>query len=222
MEEPTKLVEDQGSGQKGEQEVTTADTALNTASIPFITASATLEKSKKQVQEERLGYEESIRLQEQIDEEETKRIARDAEISKQFQEEYDKAGKKEAVTEVDIAHVIDYNDPSIIRYHALQNRPRSVAEVRKNMMVYLKNQGGDKMKDFKGMSYDVIRPIFEKVWDQIHSFMPMDSEEEVKRLKREGQDVEAKLAKRQRTEQFSESVQEQTDEEPKTDELSQE
>ncbi|GJX24590.1 putative ribonuclease H-like domain-containing protein [Tanacetum coccineum] len=64
-------------------------------------------KSKKQVQEERLGYEEAIRLQEQIDEEERKGIARDAKIAKQLQEEYDKVGKKEVVTEVDIAHVID-------------------------------------------------------------------------------------------------------------------
>ncbi|GJZ31631.1 putative ribonuclease H-like domain-containing protein [Tanacetum coccineum] len=31
IEEPTELVEDQGSGEKGEQEVTTTDTALNTA-----------------------------------------------------------------------------------------------------------------------------------------------------------------------------------------------
>ncbi|GJY61010.1 putative ribonuclease H-like domain-containing protein [Tanacetum coccineum] len=47
-------------------------------------------------------------------------------------------------------------------------------------------------------------------------------EKEVQRLKRKGQDFEAKLAKRQRTEEVSESVQEQTDEEPKTEELSQE
>ncbi|GKG45915.1 hypothetical protein Tco_0498361, partial [Tanacetum coccineum] len=67
-------------------------------------------KSKKKVQEERLGYEEAIRLQEQIDEEERKRIARDAKIAKQLQEEYDKAGIKEAITEVDIAYVIDSND----------------------------------------------------------------------------------------------------------------
>ncbi|GKG16200.1 hypothetical protein Tco_0358523, partial [Tanacetum coccineum] len=103
-------------------------------------------KSKKRVQKERLGYEEAIRLQEQIDEEERKRIARDAEIAKQLQEEYDKAGTKEAVTEVDIDYVIDWNDPSVIRYHALQNRPRSIAKVRKNMIMYLKNQGGYKMK----------------------------------------------------------------------------
>ncbi|GJU99741.1 hypothetical protein Tco_1329012 [Tanacetum coccineum] len=78
------------------------------------------------------------------------------------------------------------------------------------------------MKDFKGMSYDDIRPIFERVWDQINSFVPMNSELEVQRLKRKGQDFEAKPAKRQRTEEVSESVQEQTDEEPKTEELSQE
>ncbi|GJR96046.1 hypothetical protein Tco_0268220 [Tanacetum coccineum] len=104
IEEPTELVEDQGSGEKGEQEVTTADTALNTASVPISTASATPEvstvaanlKSKKQLEQERLSHEEAIRLQEQIDEEERKRIARDAEIAKQLQEEYDKAGKKDA------------------------------------------------------------------------------------------------------------------------------
>ncbi|GJW12385.1 hypothetical protein Tco_1578212 [Tanacetum coccineum] len=207
---------------KGEQEVTTADTTLNTPSVPISTASATPEKSKKQLEQERLSHEEAIRLQEQVDEDERKRIARDAEISKQLQEEYDKAGKKEVVAEVDTVHVIDWNDSSVIRYHALQNRPRSIVEVRKNMLMYLKNQGGYKMKDFKGMSYDDIRSIFEKVWDQVHSFVSMDSEEEVQRLKRAGQDVEAKPAKRQRTEEVSESVQEQTDEELKTDELSQE
>ncbi|GJU62821.1 putative ribonuclease H-like domain-containing protein [Tanacetum coccineum] len=51
-------------------------------------------KSKKKVQEERLGYEEAIRLQEQINKEERKRIA----------EEYDKGWeRKEAMTEVDTA-----------------------------------------------------------------------------------------------------------------------
>ncbi|GJU68867.1 ribonuclease H-like domain-containing protein [Tanacetum coccineum] len=51
-------------------------------------------KSKKQLEQERLSHEEAIRLQEQIDEEERKRIARDAKIAKQLQEEYDKAGKQ--------------------------------------------------------------------------------------------------------------------------------
>ncbi|GKE87581.1 hypothetical protein Tco_1565056 [Tanacetum coccineum] len=45
IEEHTELVEDQGSGEKGEQEFTTADTTLNTTSVPFSTASATPEVS---------------------------------------------------------------------------------------------------------------------------------------------------------------------------------
>ncbi|GJU28962.1 putative reverse transcriptase domain-containing protein [Tanacetum coccineum] len=53
-----------------------------------------------------------------------------------------------------------------------------LAEVRKNMVMYLKNQGGYKMNYFKGMKYEDILPIFEKVWDQIQSFAPMDSEKE--------------------------------------------
>ncbi|GJT26949.1 hypothetical protein Tco_0907224 [Tanacetum coccineum] len=39
-------------------------------------------KSKKQLEEERLGHEEAIRLQEQINDEENQRIARDAKIAK--------------------------------------------------------------------------------------------------------------------------------------------
>ncbi|GJZ95904.1 hypothetical protein Tco_0668238 [Tanacetum coccineum] len=183
IEVPTKLVEDQGSGEKGEQEVTTTDTVLNTASVPFSTSSATPEVSTAA---ESMVY---IRMSAKKKKDKGKAIMIEDESK-----EYDKVRKKEAVTEVDIAHVIDWDNPSIIRYHALQNRPRSVAEVRKNMMV----------------------------WDQIHSFVPMDSKKEVQRLKRAGQDVEVEPAKRQRTKEISESVQEQTDEDPKTDELTQE
>ncbi|GJU49964.1 hypothetical protein Tco_1219519, partial [Tanacetum coccineum] len=59
-------------------------------------------------------------------------------------------------------HDIDWSDPAVIRYHALQNRSFSVAEVKKNMCMYLKNQGGYKLSHFKGMSYEDIRPIFER------------------------------------------------------------
>ncbi|GKD78082.1 hypothetical protein Tco_1340703, partial [Tanacetum coccineum] len=148
-------------------------------------------KTKLQQRQERASLKVAIRLEEQLNEEETQRIARDAEIAKQLQEEIDKARQEqEVVAKADSAQdIIDWSDPSVIRYHALQNRPRSVAEVRKKMCIYLKNQGGYKMKHFKGMSYDDIRPIFEKVWDQIHNFVPMDSELE---LKRGGQEEPAK------------------------------
>ncbi|GJU20301.1 putative ribonuclease H-like domain-containing protein [Tanacetum coccineum] len=174
-------------------------------------------KTKKQLEQERLGHEEATRLQEQIDEEERQRIARDVEIAKQLQEEINKATqeqeKQEVVTEADLTHVINWCNPAVLRYHAQLNRPYSVAEVRKNMVMYLKNQGGYKMNYFKGMKYEDIRPIFEKVWDQIQSFAPMDSEKEKgsekkgsrkKSLarKRAGEKAKVKKYKRQKRERL--------------------
>nr|GEW55009.1 putative ribonuclease H-like domain-containing protein [Tanacetum cinerariifolium] len=74
----------------------------------------------------------------------------------------DIARKEKVVAEGDQAHDIDWSDPA----------------------------GGFKLSHFKGMSYEDIRPVFKKVWDQIHSFVPMNSELEVQRSKRTVQEVE--------------------------------
>ncbi|GJT27675.1 putative reverse transcriptase domain-containing protein [Tanacetum coccineum] len=148
---------------------------FTTASVPVTTASVTLEVStaaanlntKKQLEQERLRHEEAIRLQEQINEEEKQRIA-----------------------EADQAHNIDWSDPTVLKYHALQNRSFPAAEVRKNMCMYLKNQGGYKQSHFKGMSYEDIRPIFERVWDKNNAFVPKDFEIEKEVMKRPGFDLQ--------------------------------
>ncbi|GKA90858.1 hypothetical protein Tco_0812728 [Tanacetum coccineum] len=88
--------------------------------------------------------------------------------------------REEVPTKATQLQTIDWSDPAVLRYHALQNRPYSVAEVRKNMVMYLKNQAGYKQSYFKGMKYEEIKPIFEKVWDQTHIFVPMDSEDKEK------------------------------------------
>ncbi|GKA88730.1 hypothetical protein Tco_0810494 [Tanacetum coccineum] len=177
-EEPTELVENPSSGEKSEKEVSTIgaehstvipEVSTTVANLVYIRRSAekrkdkgkaiiregksVQKKTKKQLEQERLSHETFIRLQEQIDVEERKRIARDAEIAKQLQEEYDKARQEQEVVAKDNqARVINWSDPAVLRYHALQNRPYSIAEVRKNMCMYLKNQGGFKMSHFKGMS----------------------------------------------------------------------
>ncbi|GJY62965.1 putative ribonuclease H-like domain-containing protein [Tanacetum coccineum] len=87
-------------------------------------------KTENQLEQERLGHEEAIRLQEQINEEQRQRIARDAEIAKQLQEESDRARQEQEVAaEANQVHDIDWSDPAMLRYHALQNRSFSVAEV---------------------------------------------------------------------------------------------
>ncbi|GKB32643.1 hypothetical protein Tco_0872044 [Tanacetum coccineum] len=78
--------------------------------------------------------------------------------------------------EAKTAKKIDYNDPLVIRYHTQKMKPKTVAQARRNMIKYLKNQGNFKISDFKGMSYNEIRPIFEKVWDFNQNIEPMDAD----------------------------------------------
>ncbi|GJX23307.1 putative ribonuclease H-like domain-containing protein [Tanacetum coccineum] len=131
-------------------------------------------KSKKELEQERLSFAEAIRLEEQMNEEQRAQIARDAEIARQWDEEE----RKRAMDEVKSTKKIDWNDPSVIRYHTLKMKPKTVAQARKNMIKYLKNQGNYKISDFKGMSYNEIRPIFEKVWDFNQNIEPMEHETE--------------------------------------------
>ncbi|GKA36072.1 hypothetical protein Tco_0722563 [Tanacetum coccineum] len=144
-------------------------------------------KSKKLLEQERLGLEEAIRLQEQADEEERAQVARDEEIARQLLALDEERATSEPKTTKDI----DWNDSSVQKYWDLKNKPKSEAQATKNMIVYLKNQSNYKMKDFEGMSYDEIRPIFEKVWDFNHNFVPMDLEiEKEKKKPAEFQEIE--------------------------------
>ncbi|GKA16119.1 hypothetical protein Tco_0695866 [Tanacetum coccineum] len=136
-------------------------------------------KSKKEIEQERLSYAEAIRLEEQMHDEQRAQIARDAEIARQWDEEE----KKRAMDEAKATKEIDWNDPSVIRYHSLKMKPKSIAQARRNMIKYLKNQGNFKINDFKGMSYNEIRPIFEKLWDFNQKFVPMDADKGSKKLK---------------------------------------
>ncbi|GJZ74527.1 hypothetical protein Tco_0638992 [Tanacetum coccineum] len=168
----TELVEDLGSGEKGKKDVSTADVPVSTASaevstashdvstaaaaLVYIRRSASKEKDKgkaimqepeppkklkKRVQQEqeRINFEAALELQRQLNK------------------------REEVPAKATQSQTIDWSDPTVLRYHALQNRPYYVAKVRKNMVMYLKNQAGYKQSYFKGMKYEEIRPIFEKV-----------------------------------------------------------
>ncbi|GJS31746.1 hypothetical protein Tco_0492366 [Tanacetum coccineum] len=152
--------------------------------------SVDVELAKKVFEEEQARYnaEQEARLkakqeQERIDFETT------LELKKQLDE------REEVAAKVDQAHDIDWSDPAVLRYHTLQNRPFSVAEVRKNMCLYMKNQDGYKMSHFKGMSYKDIRPIFKRVWDQNQAFIPTGSEIEKEVMKRSRFDLQQESSK---------------------------
>ncbi|GJR26311.1 hypothetical protein Tco_1102543 [Tanacetum coccineum] len=111
---------------------------------------------KAQQEQERIDLEAALKLQKQLEERE------------------------------EVTAKVDWSDLAVLRYHTQQNRPFSKAEVRKNMCLYLNNQGGYRLSHFKGMKYEDNRPIFERVCDQVQDFIPMGSEIEKEVMKRSG------------------------------------
>nr|GEZ15042.1 hypothetical protein [Tanacetum cinerariifolium] len=81
-------------------------------------------------------------------------------------------------------------------------KPQTEAHAKKNIMVYLKNMVGFKMDFFKGMSYDDIRPIFEKHFNSIVGFLEKGEEQleekANKALKRKSKSSKQQAAKKQK------------------------
>ncbi|GJY26601.1 hypothetical protein Tco_0401327 [Tanacetum coccineum] len=190
QEEPTELVEDFGSGEKGEKEVSTTNVPVSTAGAEVSTASTNVstvaeslvyirrsaekmkdkgkaimtepeppKKIKKKVQvqmslDEELAWKfhekelERFNVEQKLISLQREQEKVDFDTALELKKKLDK--REEHVAK---AQDIDWSDPDVLRYHALQNRPYSMAEVRKNMCMYLKNQGGYKMSYFKGMKY---------------------------------------------------------------------
>nr|GEV57298.1 hypothetical protein [Tanacetum cinerariifolium] len=80
-------------------------------------------------------------------------------LKKQPQIELDEAFAREL--EVELNNNIDWDE----------RKPQTEAQAKKNMMIYIKNVVGFKMDYFKGMTYDDIRPIFEKKFNSNVAFL---------------------------------------------------
>nr|GEW46390.1 hypothetical protein [Tanacetum cinerariifolium] len=155
-----------------------------------------LAKETVRQEQERYNLEKALELQKQLDQ------------------------RKEDVDKCDQTQDIDWNDPEVLRYYALQNKVFSKVEVRKNMCTYLKIQRGYKQSYFKGIKYEDIRPIFERVWDQIHTFVPKDFEIKKDIMKGSGFNLQQESSKKQKLdEQTEEEVEAQAGTDQKVDEM---
>nr|GEV53286.1 hypothetical protein [Tanacetum cinerariifolium] len=80
----------------------------------------------------------------------------------------------------------------------------------KNMMIYLRNVAGFKIDYFKGITYDDIRPIFEKYFDSNVAFLQKTKErmeeEDSRALKRLSESQEDKAAKKQKLDEEVEEL----------------
>nr|GEW86211.1 copia protein [Tanacetum cinerariifolium] len=93
---------------------------------------------------------------------------------------------------------VEKQDNTVMRYQALKRKHVTQAQARKNMMVYLKNMAGFNMDFFKGMTYNEIRPIFEKHYNSIKAFLEKEDEEVTVQEKRKGENLEQDTVKKQK------------------------
>nr|GEZ95681.1 hypothetical protein [Tanacetum cinerariifolium] len=102
----------------------------------------------------------------------------------------------------------EYN--AVMRYQALKRKPKTEAQAKKNMIIYLRNMVGFKMDYFKGMTYDDIRPIFEKKFNSNVAFLEKTreqmEEEDNKALKRISESQKDKAAKKQKLDEEVEEL----------------
>nr|GEY81748.1 hypothetical protein [Tanacetum cinerariifolium] len=197
--------------------------------------------TKLRERQERDGYKEAIRLQEQQDKEENKRIARDAKIAQRLQEEIDvierqrmaqrlQAEEREKYSEDDrtkmLVDLINQRKKFFAqqRAEAKRNKPMIQTQKRTSMSNYIKHMGSYTLKQLKKMSFKEIRELFEATMRRIQDFVPIEREgdKEVSKFAGAGgskRDAEEELdqgsSKKQKTNKASGSVQEQPIEEEK-------
>ncbi|GJR00520.1 ribonuclease H-like domain-containing protein [Tanacetum coccineum] len=184
-ETPTEIIKEHGSGEKGEMKISTSNIKVSTASPPKVSTvvphvytrrsakdkgnaimedHATPKKVKKRTQVHLSIDEELAR---KMEEEERIRFNAEQEARALQEEEEEERLNLEAARE--LQRQLDQRQ---------ENKLVSMAQARRNMITYLKNQGGYKESYFKRMSYNDIRPIFERVWDYVNTFIPIGSEME--------------------------------------------
>nr|GEW53254.1 ribonuclease H-like domain, reverse transcriptase, RNA-dependent DNA polymerase [Tanacetum cinerariifolium] len=71
-----------------------------------------------------------------------------------------------------------------LKYQSLKKKPVSIAQARKIMIIYLKNMAGYKMEHLRGITYDKVRPIFEREYKKVQTLFKPDKDVEEPKKKR--------------------------------------
>ncbi|GJW95992.1 hypothetical protein Tco_0177800 [Tanacetum coccineum] len=216
-ETPTELIKDLGSGEKGEKEISIADVPVSTAgaevsaathdvstdiaTLVYIKRSASKAKDKgKAIMQEPKPpkkLKKRVQVQMSVDEELARKVQEEEQAKAMAEQEQERINFEAAL---ELQRKLNERE---------ENRPYYVAEVRKNLVMYLKNQAGYKQSYFKGMKYEEIRPIFENVWDQTHTFVPIDLKDKEKDSKKKGSRTKSLARKRAGEKQSKESTKRQ-------------
>ncbi|GJS96351.1 putative ribonuclease H-like domain-containing protein [Tanacetum coccineum] len=153
---PTEVIQAQEGSEKGSDEVSTAGAKKGTASeevqrvstvevnLSTVGQTVTYTRRRRRQREEEIGHDNGMK------------------------------GKSKSLAEAKSTKQIDWNDPLVIRYHTQKMKPKTVAQARKNMIKYLKNQGNYKIRDFKGIER---RKSLEKSPEKMKSAEKLEEED---------------------------------------------
>nr|GEX29855.1 uncharacterized mitochondrial protein AtMg00810-like [Tanacetum cinerariifolium] len=146
-------------------------------------------KTNRQKEQERLGYEAAVRLQEELDEEERQRIARE---------------EKEKYSEVDQAKMLVDLINQRKKYFAAQKaeekrkKPMTQAQQRTYMSNYIKQMGSHTLSQLKKLSFDELKKLFETTMKRVSTFVPMEI-----KVRREVPEIAARSSKRDAKEELT-------------------
>ncbi|GJR97417.1 hypothetical protein Tco_0269591 [Tanacetum coccineum] len=84
------------------------------------------------------------------------------------------------------------------RAKAKRNKPMTQSQLRIYMSNYLKNQGTWKLSQLKKLKFEEIKEEFDKLVQQIDTFVPINLEATKAKLKRYGEELQTKTSKKQR------------------------
>ncbi|GJT46290.1 hypothetical protein Tco_0955005 [Tanacetum coccineum] len=157
-------------------------------------------RTKLQQEQERLGHEAAVRLQEELDEEERQRMARVHEAAQSFtKEEWEnirarveadeelsrrlQAEERNKYSEVDQAKMLVDLINQRKKYFAAQkaeakrNKPMTQAQQRNYMINYIKHMGSHTLQQLKRYSFDELKELFETTMKNVNTFVPMETED---------------------------------------------
>nr|GEX89316.1 hypothetical protein [Tanacetum cinerariifolium] len=96
----------------------------------------------------------------------------------------DAARDKQEKDDMKRAQVQERHLDNIRKYQNLKKKPVSIAQAKKNMIIYLKNMAGYKMEHFRGMTFDKVRPIFKREYKKVQTLFNPDKDVEEPKKKR--------------------------------------
>ncbi|GJW15863.1 putative ribonuclease H-like domain-containing protein [Tanacetum coccineum] len=171
-------------------------------------------RTKAQIQQEEAGLAEAMRLQALQEEEAARQIHLDALLAKRIseKEELSEQQKKRKAEVQEAAQFYTEEDWDTIRAKleanaeltkSLQGESMTSEDFAKRMAqqidymsTFIKNQGSWKLTQLKKLTFDELKTEFEKLVKSIENFMPMETDE---RVKRQGVQLEQKFSKKQKT-----------------------